>query len=139
MDGRRESLARSVRVMLMIVIAAGLMLAGCSSGPKAMTEQVAVAAQGGVDKIAVNLDSRTTDAAVWANDGDQPIEITFLHGGPAPLTIEAHGKSRAVAVSEFGGRGNYPYHVRRSGTGQSMSSAADTTGGPDEPAVSVGP
>ena len=58
MDGRRESLARSVRVMLMIVIAAGLMLAGCSSGPKAMTEQVAVAAQGGVDKIAVNLDSR---------------------------------------------------------------------------------
>lgn len=127
---------RALSMACLGFLLAGLFAIGCG-GPKAQTQTVTVAATGGVDKAPVNLDSRVADVVVWSNSGDDPITITFLHGGPGAIEVPAHGQSREVAVSEFGGKGSYPYHVSRGG--QSMNAAPDTTGGPDEPGVVVGP
>ena len=119
---------------------AGLIVTGCAGGgdkPTAKTEQVTIAMTGGVDKTPAKLDSRVADVIVWSNSSDEVVTIEFVRGGPTAFDVPAHGQSRAVSVSEFGGRGSYPYHIRRAG--QSMNAPADSAGGPDEPTVDVGP
>lgn len=140
----RESRLQGVWAALLVAA----LLAGCQGGggsgtgtgaealPAAKTEQVTIAMTGGVDKSPVQLDSRVADAVVWTNSGDEAITIEFV-SGPGTIEVPAHGQSRPVAVSEFGGRGSYPYRIRAGS--RAMSQAADTTGGPGEPVVDVGP
>jgi pimeloyl-ACP methyl ester carboxylesterase len=124
-------------------ILVAILATGCSTPKAAAPETVAIAVGGRPDKMTVHLSFKAGSTVQWSNEGTEPIEIVFLHGGPAPLQVAAGAKSRLVAVSEFGAQGSFPYHVSRPGSAANQAgqtaAVSDTTGGPGDPDVDAGP
>jgi len=141
--GGDRSIATAVGVCFVLLLVG--LVAGCGGGAgttsstEPVTQMVSIPPAGSPDKMSVHLDRTKPDQVQWSNTGDEPVQIVFLQGG-LTIDVPAHGQSRVVAVSEFGGRGSFPYHVKRAGGSMAAQEAGvDTVGGPGDPDIDVGP
>lgn len=129
---------RTITAALIVTGAiASIIAAGCTPATP-VTQVVTVSVGSRPDSMSVHLELAKAGSVQWSNTGGQNLQIVFIHGGPGTIDVPANGRSRIVAVSEFGSRGSYPYHVRGVGAAAGQSPAReDTTGGPGDPDVDV--